>query len=129
MISLSVLPVDGETELLGKKANELQTGIEIGDDTITGTLHHVTGYTGFSSLPAEQTGNYIGLLFDPTPEDATVTVEIVGGTKGPVQLDADMMYVGKIANKDTQSIKVVVTKDDETVEKTYSLSGLTLESE
>lgn len=101
----------------------------IGEDAITGTLHHVTGYTGFSSVVEDQTGNYIGLQFDPTPDDATVTVEIVGGTKGPVQLDSDLMYVGKIANKDTQSIKVTTTKGEESVEQTYSLTGLTLESE
>lgn len=69
------------------------------------------------------------MKFDPTPDDATVTVEIVGGNKGPVTLDDDLMYVGKIANKDTQSIKVTVTKDEESVVKTFSLTGLTLESE
>lgn len=128
-MGISVSPVDGEVDLLGKRAKDLQTGIQITDDAITGTLHHVTGYTGFSSVVGEQTGNYIGLKFDPTPDDATVTVEIVGGNKGPVTLDADLMYVGKIANKDTQSIKVTVTKDDESVVKTFSLTGLTLESE
>ena len=69
------------------------------------------------------------MKFDPTPDDATVTVEIVGGSKGPVTLDDDLMHVAKIANKDTQSIKVTVTKDDESVVKTFSLTGLTLESE
>lgn len=69
------------------------------------------------------------MQFDPTPDDATVTVEIVGGTKGPVQLDSDMNWVGKIANKDTQSIKVTTTKGGKSVEQTYSLTGLTLESE
>lgn len=69
------------------------------------------------------------MKFDPTPDDATVTVEIVGGTKGPVQLDEDKMWVGLIKNKDTQSIKVTTTKGDESVEQTYNLTGLTLESE
>lgn len=57
----------------------------------------------------------------------TTTVEIVGGTKGPVTLDGDKNWVGLIANKDSQTIKVVAQKNGATVEKVYSLTGLTLE--
>lgn len=86
----------------------------------------MTGFTNFSSTPAEQSGNYLALKFEHS-EGATTTVEIVGGTKGPVTLDEDMNWVGLIKNKTTQSIKVVTTKDDESIEKTYTLTGLTLE--
>lgn len=86
----------------------------------------MTGFTNFSSTPAEQSGNYLALKFERS-EGATTTVEIVGGTKGPVTLDEDMNWVGLIKNKTTQSIKVVTTKDDESIEKTYTLTGLTLE--
>lgn len=86
----------------------------------------MTGFTNFSSTPAEQSGNYLALKFEHS-EGATTTVEIVGGTKGPVTLDEDMNWVGLIKNKTTQSIKVVTTKDDESIEKTYALTGLTLE--
>lgn len=58
-----------------------------------------------------------------------VVVELVGGTKGPVTLDPDRIHILLITNKDTQSIKVTATKGDESVEQTYSLTGLTLESE
>ncbi len=44
-----------EQDLLGKKTSELQYGIGVNGDYITGTLHHVTGYTGFNgTVPAEQ---------------------------------------------------------------------------
>ena len=98
----------------------------IGPDSISGTLKHVTDYTGFSSVKAEQTGNYLALKVDTEPADATVTVEIIGGTKGAVTLDDDGLFVGKISNKDTQSIKVVATSGDYVVTKIYSLNGLTL---
>lgn len=62
-------------------------------------------------------------------EDAITTVELVGGTKGPVTLDDDMNIVLLIKNKDTQSIKVTTTHNEESVTKTYGLSGLTLETE
>ena len=92
-------------------------------------MKHVTGYTGFSSNTSEQEGNYLALKVDADSEDAVATVELVGGTKGPVTLDDDMNIVLLIKNKDTQSIKVTITHDKESIEKTYGLSGLTLERE
>ena len=65
----------------------------------------------------------------PDSRDAVVIVELVGGTKGPVTLDEDRNIVLLIKNKDTQSIKVTITHDKESIEKTYGLSGLTLERE
>lgn len=92
-------------------------------------MKHVTGYTGFSSNTSEQEGNYLALKVDADSEDAIVTVELVGGTKGPVTLDDDMNIVLLIKNKNTQSIKVTTTHNEESVTKTYGLSGLTLETE
>ena len=86
----------------------------------------MTGFTNFSSEQTEQEGNYLALKFEAT-EGATTTVEIVGGTKGPVTLDEDMNWVGLIKSNTAQSIKVKMTKDSESVEKTYSITGLTLE--
>lgn len=112
---------------MGKKPADLQTGIKIADTAITGTLKYVTGYTGFNaSVAEEQSGNYIALKFDVAPSDAITTVEIVGGKKGAVQLDEDMLFVGRITNKDTQKIRVVATKYGLSTTKTYTLTGLTL---
>ena len=97
------------------------------DTAITGTLKYVTGYTGFSSNVAEQSGNFMALKMTVNPTDAVTTVEVVNGTVGhPVTLDADMNTVLRIANKDTESIRVVMSKNGYSVTKTYSLSGLTL---
>ena len=125
-MSLSVEPEDGEATVFGKTVSALQSNVAVGDSEITGTLHYVTGYTEFSSNSEEQEGNYLALKFETT-DGATTTVEIVGGTKGPVTLDSDMNWVGLIKSNSTQSIKVVSTKGGESVEKTYSLTGLTLE--
>ena len=54
-------------------------------------------------------------------------MEVVGGTKGPVKLDSDRNIVLLIAST-SQSVKVVNKKDEETSEKTYSLTNITLES-
>ena len=92
-------------------------------------MKHVTGYTGFSSNTSEQEGNYLALKVDADSEDAVVTIELVGGTKGPVTLDDDMNIVLLIKNKDTQSIKVTVDNGENSTTKTYGLTRLILETE
>lgn len=120
------------TNVLGKLVSELQSSdVTVGDAEITGTLHYVTGYTGFhGSDPLEQEGNFLALKIDAiTSEGVTTAVELVGGTTGPVTLDSDMNIVLHIQNKDTESVKVTVSKGGESETKTYGLSGLTLEPE
>lgn len=108
--------------------SDLQTDVVVNGTEISGTLKHVTGYTGFSTDPAEQQGNYLCLKFNTMPTDAITTVELVGGTKGPVVLDSDMNMVLLIKDKDAQTVKVTVDDGDEQLTKIYSLAGLTLES-
>ena len=124
VLSLSVSPESSEANLFGKTVSELQTGIVVGDSEITGTLNYVTGYTGFDSNPEKQSGNYLALKIDAT-SGSTTTVEVVGGDKGPVTLDSDMNIVLFIKST-TQSVKVVTSMGDESIEKTYALTRLTL---
>ena len=98
----------------------------IDDNDIYVTLHYVEDYTEFSSLPEQQSGNYLALKVN-APEDSTITVEVIGGTKGPVTLDDDKNIVLLIADEDTQSVQVKVKKGTETETRTYSLKNLTLE--
>ena len=128
-MSLSVKPEDGEAVLFGKAVNELQSDVVVADDEVTGTLKYVNGYVDFSSNTSEQEGNYLALKIVAEPAEAETVVELVGGTKGPVALDDDMNIVLLIKNKDTQSIKVTTTHNEESITKTYGLSGLTLETE
>ena len=128
-MSLSVKPEDGEAVLFGKTVNELQSDVVVSDDEVTGTLKYVDGYVDFSSNVSEQSGNYLALKIEAEPTEAETVVELVGGTKGPVTLDDDMNIVLLIKNKDTQSIKVTTTHNEESITKTYGLSGLTLETE
>lgn len=128
-MSLSVKPEDGEAVLFGKAVNELQSDVVVSDDEVTDTLKYVDGYVDFSSNVSEQSGNYLALKIEAEPTEAETVVEFVGGTKGPVTLDDDMNIVLLIKNKDTQSIKATTTHNEESVTKTYGLSGLTLETE
>ncbi len=114
-------------DLFGKSVTDLQTGIIVGNDSISGTLNNITGYTGFSGNVSEQSGHYLVLHCDvPDLNDEIITVEVVGGTHGPVTLDSDHVAVLRIANT-TQSVKFTASKNgNKTYSKTYSLTNLTL---
>lgn len=98
----------------------------MGDEAITGTLKYVTGYTGFDeSHPELQEGNFIVLKCESDVEDVTFTVTVTN----PVTLDPDGIVVLRIADKATQTITVVASKEGyESVTKVYALTGLTCEA-
>ncbi len=121
--------IAGSVDLFGKSVSDIQTGITVGDSAITGTLKYVADYSSaFGS--GEDSGNYIALhCAVPDVSGVTITLEVVNGAHGPTTLDADGICIARIADKSTQTIKVVASKDGcESVTKTYSLTGLTLES-
>lgn len=125
-IVLTTIPESGASTLFGKNVSELQSNVQITGNAITGTLHEVTDYTEFSSKPEEQSGHYLALKFNVS-ENTVTTVELVGGKVGhPVTLDEDLNIVLLISDL-SNTVKVVTTDGDETVEEVYTLSGLTLE--
>lgn len=113
-------------DLFGKVVSDLQSGVAVGDNAITGTLRYVDDYTGFSSKVAEQSGNYLALHCEvPGVDGVTIKVTV---TK-PSTLDSDGLIVLRIADKNSQTVKVVASKEGyESVTKTFSLKGLTCES-
>ena len=117
--------VSNSIDLFGKTVYELQNNIVIGTDSITGTLYGLDDYVGFSSDTSLQTGNYLVIHAEvPDMEDATITVKITN----PVVLDEDGIAVLRIADKNSQTLTVVASKEGyESVTKVYSLSGLTCE--
>ena len=124
MISLSVDAGDGETQYLGKSANELQSGIVISGDSISGTLNYIDNYTKFSSKASERKGNYLVLKL--SSENGTVITKITGnGASGKDVTVNDGFCVYRVTSTE-QKIEVKATKDDKVVSKTYSLNGLDL---
>ena len=127
-MTLTVEGCDEEEEWLGKHVYDLQSNVNVNDDYITGTLFYVDDFTGFSGLPKEQHGNYIALKFG-AEAGATTTVELVGGSRGPVTLDSDMVCIFRITDQDRQTIRVITSKDGSSVTKVYGLQRLVLEKE
>lgn len=124
--SLTVAPDPGSTTRYGKSVSDLQSGIIVHDDYIEGTLKYVTGYTGYSGDVTKQSGNYLALNFD-APEGATTKIQLLGGSSGEKDMTDDMYVVIRVANKNTQKLKVTSTLDGNTVTKIYSLSALRIE--
>lgn len=114
--------IDPNENLFGYTVDELQSNIVVGNDAITGTLKFISDYsTAFG--PGEDSGNYIAIHASvPGVDDVTLTVTVTN----PSVLDADGICVCRIADKSTQTITVVASKEGyESVTKEFDLSGLT----
>lgn len=127
-LTLVVEGVEESEEVLEKDVSELQSNINVNDDYITGTLHYVDDFTEFSENTKEQHGNYLALKFE-TETGSTTTVELVGGKSGPVTLDSDKTWVGRITDQDRQTIRVITSKNGSSVTKVYGLQRLVCENE
>lgn len=104
---------------------DLQSGIEVNNDSITGTLKY---YDTDSELVQEfGAGNFLALKF---ATDAGTTIKVglepSYGT-GEQELDSDMNIALKITNKNVQKLKVTATKGTVSVVKNYKLKGLKVE--
>ena len=119
--------IPSDTDLFGKSVTDLQSDITIEDNTISGTLKHVTDYTDFSSIAEEQSGNYIALRCKADSADS-VYVQVSGSENPPVKLDDDGIVVLRIKdNIQTITFTAVANGIAETI--TYSLTGLVLSAE
>lgn len=114
-------------DLLGKDVDDLQEEIIVGDNSISGKLKYVTGYTGFSGDEAEQSGHYIA-LHCTSEADAVITVQVDGGHHGPATLDEDGIIIFRLEDPH-QGLKITSTLDGVAVTKYYSLRSLVFEEE
>lgn len=122
------LGLPDDSDMLGKTVAEVESNLVFRDKAISGTLHYVENYTGFSVEPSLQSGNYLAVKVTSTPSADKITGELVGGTAGAKELDATGVMIMRITNKDAQTVKVVATKGTETVTKIYSLTDLVCET-
>lgn len=127
-VYLDVDPDDPSETRYGKTVSSLQENVVVNDDSISGTLKYVTGYTGFSGDTELQSGHYLALKLD-VPNGATTTLQLLnnGGSGTPVDLGTDDYAVGYIRSKNAK-IVVTTTLAGVSVSKTYSLRLLKLES-
>lgn len=127
----TIISPDDSIDCLGKVASDLQEGVHVEGTSIYGTLHHITGYTGFSSIEDEQEGYYLATKYIPHPDDGDVHVFKTNGTVGDKILSRpDLTMISRITDKNSQKLRVYVEADGvtgDTVE--YDLSNLVLEED
>ena len=114
--------IGGSVDLFGKTVSDLQSNVAIGDGAITGTLKYVADYS--SAFGGDlSSGNYIAIHAEvPSVDGVTITVKVTN----PVTLDEDGIAVLRIADKSTQTITVVASKEGcESVTKVFTLTNLT----
>ena len=125
----TVEAVPGTETLFNTAVSDIQTGVTVGDNAITGTLHFlsggdIAGYWG--------DGNFLALQFDNFDPSATSVMVGLDPSQGSglvdILPDPDHNGVFKITDKDTQKFKVVTSDGTYTSTKTYDLSGLTVEN-
>ncbi len=129
-----------ESNVFGKTVSELFTAPATGTPVappaagnvvnVTGTAKKISGWTEFSSIPADQDGNYLPLKILPSEEGCTVTVT---GTKEkvfqnwPVAGDTLVMRLNDLKSAGKKEFTVKVQKGGaETVYK-INFSGVILE--
>ena len=119
--------VGNDIDLFGKTVSDLQSNVIFGKDNVTGTLNYVDDYIGFSGDSSLTSGNYIVMrAFVPDQEDVTITVTVTN----PVVLDDDGIAVLRIADKSTQTITVVASKEGyDDVTRVFTLDQLVCETE
>lgn len=81
-------------DLLGKSAGDLVKDLQVLEDgTVRGTFHHVTGYTGFSSNVAEQSGYYFPFKLGSSVSGETMTFKKNGTpTKQGIPFDPEIVF-------------------------------------
>ena len=110
--------------VLNKEVSALQTEFSLGEMdpktntwTASGTSNYVSGWTDFSSKPAQQEGNYVALKF-ASAEGAQISAN-------GVTLDEDGIFVVILDGSFEYKCNVTVTKGDVTEEYVVDLSKVT----
>lgn len=119
--------MDGSVDFWGTTASQMQSGVTVTGNKITGTL---TKLTSGSLVDVWGEGYFIGLGFDGFSSGLTYEDVKVGLTpsvsSGLVTLDSDKMGVFKVTDKASQKLTVVQTGDKGSRTQYFDLSGLTL---
>lgn len=132
MKDLVVTPEDDEVgfDFTDKKVGEMQTGVTVSGNSVSGTLKYIEG--GLSPAgPLAGDGHFLALHWsDPETGVTSLKVGLDPSASGmePVECidDTDRNGVFKIANTE-QVLKLIQSDGEHTKTQVISLGGLTLE--
>lgn len=126
-----VTPAAASKVYWGTRVSNMQSGVDVEDGFITGTLKFIQG--GIAPGTLEGDGNFMALKFINEDADSVKVGLVPSSTGMDLQtLDEDMDCVFKVTGEvgGVQQVLKVVTKKNG-IEKTqvFDISGLTLETE
>lgn len=131
MSGLTVAAETASRNVFGVRTSDMQTGISVSDNAITGTLKYMSESNAITDKWGA--GNFLVLKFSDIDERATSVMVGLDPSEGSglVELigDPDMNGVFKVTDKDTQVFKIVSTDGTRTTTQTFDLSGLTCQTE
>lgn len=120
-------PEAGETDFWGTTAAQMQSGVSVSGNKITGTL---TKLTSGQLVTDWGEGYFLALKFSNIDADATSvkvgTLPSVPSGLAEIINDPDKNGVFKITDKDVQKFKVVQSNANGKTTQLFDLSGLTL---
>ena len=127
MTSATVAASDGSTNYWGTTASQMQSGVTVTGNAITGTL---TKLTSGQLVTDWGEGYFLALKFDNFSSGLTYSDVQVGlnpsVSSGWKELDSDKDGVFKITDKNAQKLGIKQSKNGVTRIDYYDLSGLTL---
>ena len=131
MSGLTVAAETASRNVFGVRTSDMQTGISVSDNAVTGTLKYMSESNAITDKWGA--GNFLVLKFSDIDERATSVMVGLDPSEssGLVELigDPDMNGVFKVTDKDTQVFKIVSTDGTRTTTQTFDLSGLTCQTE
>ena len=123
--SIAAIPSPGD-DLLGMTVYDLiSPDVSIAaDGNVTGTIKKVTGFTGFSSVKTEQSGNYFPVYI---PEHKDGVVKVQKNSDPEKELDSDGLVIFRVTAK-TDTLKVTLDGKELTTFKFTNADLVGLES-
>ena len=126
MTGLSIEADDAGSVRYGKAVSDLQSAVEVEGNAVTGTLKYVTGYTGYSSDPEDQEGNYLALAVTAA-EGAEVSASI--GEASVTITPDEYLVIRMTEERLEETLAFTATLNGRTETKEFDLSALVLEAE
>lgn len=128
---VAIAPLEDSLTVFGAAISDLQSGITVQDDAISGTLNYFDDVNS-DLVQKWGAGYFIALKFSGI--DADVTSVKAGldpsQSSGLVELinDPDKSGIWKVTDKDSQTFKIVSSDSEDSYTQTFTLTGLTLET-
>ncbi len=119
--------IAADEDLLGKVISDLQKDYGVSAGKIIATLKYVTGYTGFSSDPELQEGNYLAFHVANTMGADHITVQFTG--RDEITMDPnDYIHIQRFPKAIAELIVRAYDANDKVIDVIrYDLSGIVLE--